>query len=158
MTNINNDHGEKQFKPNTTVATVVHAKGKFLLVEEYENGKTVYNQPAGHIEENENLINAAKRELLEETGLSYDPAYCSGVYYFHRPEFNLYFLRFCFVVELNNIAQCSPKDKDITDCHWFSYQQITAIKDQLRSPMVLQCIDDYLSGQNIPLTQLKSNL
>ena len=90
-----NPHAEDQFKPNTTVAVVVHCQGKFLLVEEIEHGKHVFNQPAGHIEAKENLIDGAKRELSEETGLALTPDYCSGIYYFHRPELGLYFLRFC---------------------------------------------------------------
>ena len=95
-TSVRNDHSENQFKPNTTVAAIIVHNDKYLLVEELENGKIVYNQPAGHLEADENLIDAAKREVLEETGLALEPEYLSGIYYFHRPELNLYFLRFCF--------------------------------------------------------------
>ncbi|MDO6428209.1 NUDIX hydrolase [Thalassotalea sp. 1_MG-2023] len=151
-------HGSEQFKPNTTVAAVVFAENKFLLVEEKENGQTVYNQPAGHLEANENLVSACSRELYEETGLALTPDYCSGIYYFHRPELNLYFLRFCFVKTLSKIQTCTPHDNEIIACHWFTYEQIIAMKEQLRSPMVLQCIDDFLSGQKIPLSMLSSNL
>ncbi|WP_254849518.1 NUDIX hydrolase [Thalassotalea sp. PP2-459] len=152
------DHGSQQFKPNTTVAAVIYAEDKFLLVEEKEKGKTVYNQPAGHLEADENLISACSRELYEETGLALTPDYCSGIYYFHRPELNLYFLRFCFVKTLNKIQTCTPHDNEIIACHWFTYEQIIERKQQLRSPMVLQCIDDFLSEQKIPLSLLSSNL
>ena len=70
---IANQHGSGQFKPNTTVAAVVMYKDKFLLVEELEHGNTVYNQPAGHLESDESLVSAIKRELKEETGLSLSP-------------------------------------------------------------------------------------
>ena len=152
------EHTHDQFKPNTTVATVIHHQGKFLLVEEIENGKTVYNQPAGHIEANENLVAAASREIEEETGLVITPDYCSGIYYFHRRELNLYFLRFCFVKELTELQETSPQDDDIIACHWLTYQQIVERKHQLRSPMVIDCIDDYLAGNKISLNKIKSNL
>ncbi|REL35493.1 NUDIX hydrolase [Thalassotalea euphylliae] len=165
-----NDHGVTQFKPNTTVAAIVHHQGKFLLVEEWENGNTVFNQPAGHLETNENLVAAANRELQEETGLTGEPAYASGIYYFHRPELNLYFLRFCFVYELSNLALinsdkedskwpiCQPQDSEIIACHWLRLEEIKAKANQLRSPMVLECIEDYLAGNKISLSMLKTNL
>ncbi len=61
------------FKPHVTVACVVHAEGKFLVVEETINGKALWNQPAGHLEANETLVEAAARELWEETGISAQP-------------------------------------------------------------------------------------
>lgn len=154
---MHDDH-QDQFKPNTTVAAVVVANNKFLLVEETDNGQTVFNQPAGHLEANENLISACQRELTEETGLTQTPQYCSGIYYFHRPEFSLYYLRFCFVVELDEELNCQPQDDDILACHWLSYEEILKRQHQLRSPMVLQCINDYLAGQRIENTLLKTNI
>lgn len=58
------------FKPHVTVACVVHAEGKFLVVEETINGKALWNQPAGHLEADETLVEAAARELWEETGIT----------------------------------------------------------------------------------------
>jgi len=160
-----NEHGDKQFKPNTTVAAIVRFNNKYLIVEELENQQRVYNQPAGHLEANENLIDAVKRELLEETGLDLTPDYLSGIYYFYRPELNLYFMRFCFVFELDNkITQqlhSTPQDDEIIATHWFSVEQIRANKPKLRSAMVLDCIEDYLQlsdNKKIPLSALKTNL
>jgi len=61
------------FKPHVTVACIVQAEGKFLVVEETIRGKVTWNQPAGHLEANETLIAAAKRELWEETGIHAEP-------------------------------------------------------------------------------------
>ena len=152
------NHDTEQFKPNTTVAAIIVANDRFLLVEEKENGKTVFNQPAGHIEANENLLNACKRELVEETGLSLTPQYCSGIYYFHRPELNLYFLRFAFVIELSQTLATKPQDSDIIAAHWLTLEEIQAKQAQLRSPMVLDCINDYLAGNKIDISLIKSNL
>lgn len=158
MNSQRKEHGADQFKPNTTVAAVIHSQNKFLLVEEVENGKHVYNQPAGHIEESESIINAVKREITEETGLVLTPDFISGIYYYHRPELQLYYLRFCFVIELPEQLQSKPQDDEIIATHWLSYDEIIARKNQLRSPLVLDCINDYLSGNKIPLSSLKTNL
>ena len=153
-----NDHGIHQFKPNTTVAAVIHHQGKFLFVEELDNNQVVFNQPAGHLEENESLTTAIKREVLEETGLNLEPDYLCGIYYFHRPDLQLYFLRFCFVIELEQWLTGQPQDSEIMATHWLTLEQIKAKGQQLRSSMVLECIEDYLAGNKIPLSQLKSNL
>lgn len=153
-----NIHGASQFKPNTTVAAVIVCENKFLLVEEIEHGNTVFNQPAGHLEADENLIDACKREVLEETGLAVSPSYCSGIYYFHRPELSLFFLRFCFVVELTHTTKSQPQDDEIVATHWLTLDQIKERAEQLRSPMVLECIQDYLNGNKINLSLIKSNL
>lgn len=158
MNNLNDEHGSQQFKPNTTVAAIIVYQNKFLLVEEMENNQHVFNQPAGHLEANENLIDAAKRKIHEETGLTVSPQYCSGIYYFHRPELSLYFLRFCFVIELNEQLETSPNDDEILATHWLTLAEIKEKSAQLRSSMVLECIEDYLKGQKIDLTLFKSNL
>ena len=163
---LSSPHGEQQFKPNTTVAAVIHCNGKFLLVEEIEHGQHVFNQPAGHIEANESLLSACQREVLEETGLAVSPDYISGIYYFHRPDLSLYFLRFCFVIELDECLTASPKDDEILACHWFTLEQIKQKKHQLRSAMVFECLEDYLAindvnnqtKQKIPLEMISTNL
>jgi phosphatase NudJ len=153
-----NQHGDTQFKPNTTVAAVIHHQGKFLLVEEIENSKTVFNQPAGHIEKCEDLIGAIRREVLEETGLALSPDYLSKVYYIFRSDLNLYFLRFCFVIELDSWLVGKPQDDEIITTHWLTLPEIQQKSSQLRSTLVLECIEDYLSGNKIPLSSLKSML
>lgn len=159
-------HGSQQFKPNATVAAVIHCHGKFLFVEEYETTQTqqkkVLNQPAGHLEKGENIIAACEREVFEETGLQLSPDYINGIYYFYREDLSLYFLRFCFVIELESCRLAQPQDADIIDTKWLSYEEITQQKNKLRSAMVLECIDDYLENKKrnikIPLSSLKSNL
>lgn len=153
-----NKHGADQFKPNTTVAAIIHHQGKFLLVEEIDNNQHVYNQPAGHIEMGENLIKAIEREVTEETGLTLTPDYLSGIYYHYRDDIQLYFLRFCFVIEVTSYLISKAQDSEIIANHWFTLEEIKENAAKLRSPMVLECIEDYLSGNKIPLSHLKSNL
>ncbi len=100
------------FKPHVTVACVVHAQGKFLVVEETINGKALWNQPAGHLEANETLLQAAKRELWEETGIRAEPQHFIRMHQWIAPD-QTPFLRFLFAVELNETCAAEPHDDDI---------------------------------------------
>ena len=94
------DHGSDQFKPNTTVAIVVACGDKFLLVEEIDHGKTVYNQPAGHLEANESLVTAAMRELSRRNRAYTLLLSIYAVFIITIDQILiLYYLRFCFVIE-----------------------------------------------------------
>lgn len=156
------DHGKEQFKPNTTVAAIIHCNNKYLLVKEIENNQHVFNQPAGHLEENESLVSACQREVFEETGLRLMPDYVSGIYYFYRADINLHYLRFCFVIEVDDCYETSPQDDDILSCHWMTLEQINEQSQAMRSDLVIGCINDYLTNKKnnikIELASLKSNL
>lgn len=69
-----------QWTPHTTVAAVIERDGRFLLVEEHTAAGVRFNQPAGHWEAGETLIEAARRETLEETGYHFAPRALVGVY------------------------------------------------------------------------------
>ena len=74
-----------QWKPNTTVAAIIEKDDKFLLVEEDIEGRIVFNQPAGHLEKGETLIEAVKREVLEETTYKFTPESLIGIYLYQNP-------------------------------------------------------------------------
>ncbi|QYJ80225.1 NUDIX hydrolase [Shewanella acanthi] len=139
-----------RYKPNVTVACIIHAPNihvpnddKFLMVEEWIEGEQRFNQPAGHLEANESLISACEREVLEETGLSLTPSGLVGIYQFSASA-ELSFLRFTFCVQVDEMQDTIPQDKDISACHWLTLEQIEAKATQLRSPLVLDCLRDYL--------------
>lgn len=140
------------FKPNVTVACVVHAQGQFLLVEEVINGKLTLNQPAGHLEANETLIAAVQRELFEETGIDAPPHYFLGLHQWQAPD-KTAFLRFSFVIDLPEIVATFPQDSDISGCRWQSAEQIFA-SSELRSPLVAESILLYQRGLRYPLDLL----
>lgn len=137
------------FKPNVTVATVVHAKGKFLVVEEWINGKPTWNQPAGHLEANETLLQAAERELLEETGIHASPTQLIQIHQWVAPD-NTQFIRFLFALELESLCDTHPQDSDIACCHWVSAQDILE-SACLRSPLVAESLRCYQAGNTYPL-------
>ncbi|GGB49396.1 NUDIX hydrolase [Shewanella inventionis] len=133
----------QRYKPNTTVACVIYSQGKFLLVEEVINGQMKFNQPAGHLEANESLIDACSREVLEETGLNIEPQAIVGIYQFSAND-ELAFVRYTFCITLDQPIETTPLDSAITRTHWLSREQISELGDQLRSPLVLKSIDDYI--------------
>ncbi|WP_409420266.1 NUDIX hydrolase [Pseudaeromonas sp. ZJS20] len=147
------------FRPNVTVAAIIRWQDRYLLVEEQErNGRHVFNQPAGHLEHGENLVEAVMREVLEETGLRLTPDGWVGVYLFSTPYRKLTYLRFCFYCELTQApGEHSPQDpdNDILACHWLTMEEIRALGRRLRSPLVMECFNDYLDGVRLPLTSLK---
>ncbi|MCK5092739.1 MAG: NUDIX hydrolase [Gammaproteobacteria bacterium] len=139
------------WKPHTTVAAVIEKDGKFLIVEEESDSKVVYNQPAGHLDEDESLIQAVIRETLEETAWHFKPENIIGVYQYKSPGNGTTYIRFCFSGQCNQHEPDRKLDDGIVRAIWMSYEELVREKDKLRSPMVLHCIDDYLAGKQYPL-------
>jgi ADP-ribose pyrophosphatase YjhB (NUDIX family) len=142
------------WKPDVTVAAMVEREGRFLLVEEHVGQRLVINQPAGHLEANESLLDAVIRETLEETAWGFVPEAVSGIYLWPHPERNMSFLRVAFVGQVTQHHSERRLDHGIRRTLWLSRTEVEQRAAQLRSPLVLQCIDDYLSGARYPLTLL----
>ena len=142
------------WKPHVTVATVLERDGLFLLVEENTDDGIRYNQPAGHLEVGEALSDAAIRETLEETGYTCVPDALVGIYQWRKPERDLSYLRFAFSGRVLAHDARRQLDEDIIAAHWLTPDEIRARQAQLRSPMVMRCIDDYLAGHRFPLDLL----
>jgi len=140
------------FKPHVTVACVVHAEGKFLVVEETINGKALWNQPAGHLEADETLVQAAERELWEETGIRATPQHFIRMHQWIAPD-KTPFLRFLFVIELNEMCATEPHDSDIDRCLWVSAEEILQASN-LRSALVAESIRCYQQEARYPLSLL----
>ncbi|AUX93122.1 NUDIX domain-containing protein [Mixta gaviniae] len=141
------------FKPHVTVACMVQAEGELLVVEETVNGKATWNQPAGHLEAEESLLEAASRELYEETGIQAEMTHFLGVQQWTAPD-NTPFLRFLFAVDLPARLPTQPQDSDIDRCWWLSPQQILAA-DHLRSPLVAESVRIWQSGVRYPLSLVR---
>lgn len=140
------------FKPHVTVACVVQAQGKFLVVEETINGRALWNQPAGHLEADETLIQATSRELYEETGIRAEPQTFIRMHQWIAPD-NTPFLRFLFSIDLPEQLPTEPHDSDIDRCLWLDAQQIVNA-DNLRSPLVAESIRCYQKAERYPLAML----
>ncbi|WP_027328994.1 NUDIX hydrolase [Marinimicrobium agarilyticum] len=137
--------------PHVTVATVVEHDGRFLFVYEESDGRQVYNQPAGHLEPGETLIEAAVRETLEETRWQVRPTALLGIGLYTAPANGVTYLRHTFAAEALEEQTNRALDEGIIEPCWLSREELLAREDQWRSPMVLEAVDEYLSGQRYPL-------
>ena len=139
------------WRPSVTVAAVIERDGRFLFVEEMQEGRRVLNQPAGHLDPGETLLAACAREVMEETAHRFEPKALVGIYRWHYKPADATFLRFCFSGKVLGIEDM-PLDKEILALHWLSPAELKEKSPMHRSPLVQQCLDDYLAGHNFPLT------
>lgn len=142
------------FQPHLTVAAVAERAGRFLVVEELVGGERVINQPAGHVDDAESLLDAVRRETLEETGWRFEPLTLVGLYRWRHPGNGETFIRATFGGELGGQVHASPPDGQILATHWLSREELGNGQWQLRSPLVTRCIDDYLADRRYPLSLL----
>lgn len=145
------------FRPDVTVAALVERERQFLVVEERIAERIVLNQPAGHIEDGESLEAAVIRETLEETAWHFTPQALLGLYLWRRPRGHTT-LRVAFAGTVDRFEAQRRLDPPVLRTHWLTREQLAARAEQLRSPLVLRCIDDYLAGQRLPLNALVSLL
>lgn len=139
------------WKPSVTVAALVERDGRFLLVEERIDGRLVLNQPAGHLDPGESLIEACRREVLEETAHHFEPQALVGVYRWHYAKKDVTFLRFCFCGGVTRVDPGRKLDKGIVAAPWLTPTELEARKADHRSPLVAKCMADYLAGKRYPL-------
>ena len=145
-------------RPRVTVAAVIERGGQFLLVEEEDEGQVVFNQPAGHLELNESLVEACAREVLEETAWHFRPRALVGIYRWSKPasaaSAGISYVRFAFCGELGEHEATRRLDAGIVRAVWLDSAEIRALRARHRSPLVLRCVDDYLAGRSYPLEVL----
>ena len=142
------------WKPHTTVAAIIERDNKFLMVEEAINGEHVFNQPAGHLDPDESLIDAVIRETQEESAWQFIPQAITGIYLWKHPDNGKSFLRVAFCGTCQNHDPEQRLDDGILHAVWKSRDELIQQQDKLRSPMVINCIDDYLAGKRYPLGML----
>lgn len=147
------------WKPNVTVAAIVEQDGRFLLVEEETDDGLRFNQPAGHLDAGESLIAACAREALEETAYVFEPTDLVGIYQWPRPkkenEGDITYLRFAFAGKLGARDTARQLDTGILRAVWLTPAEIEACADRHRSPLILQCVRDYLAGRRFPLDLIR---
>lgn len=149
------------WQPDVTVASVVLDGGRVLVVEERVAGSLVLNQPAGHLEPDEPLIEAAIRETLEETGWDVRPTAFIGAYQWKAPSVGgggveRQYMRFAFLAEPLGFDPSRPLDEGIVRALWMTPAELMAQSDRHRSPLVARVVRDALAGQRHPLDLVRS--
>ncbi|HEU5136342.1 MAG TPA: NUDIX hydrolase [Steroidobacteraceae bacterium] len=140
-----------RWNPEVTVAAIAQVDGRFLMVEERISGRLVLNQPAGHLEDRESLVEAVVRETREETAWRFHPEALVGVYLWRNPVNERTFMRFAFCGTADGHEPTQPLDIGIVRAVWMTHEQLVAQPARLRSPLVLRCLEDFLAGKRQPL-------
>ncbi len=145
------------WQPDVTVATIVVRDGRLLCVEERANNQLVINQPAGHLEPDESLVEAAVRETREETGWIVRPTHVVGAYQWKAPARpgetdGRHYLRFAFAAEVVEEIPGYQLDEGIVRALWLTPEELQAQASRHRSPLVWRTVADYLGGNRHPLS------
>lgn len=146
---------ERIWKPNVTVAALIEDRGRFLLVEEHTSAGLMLNQPAGHLEEGESLVEACAREAMEETAHPFTPRELVGIYHWRRPDGEVTYLRFAFAGDAGEQIAGRALDEGIVRAVWMTPDEIEASRHRHRSPLVSACVQDWLAGIRLPLSALR---
>lgn len=147
----------QRWKPSVTVAAVIEQHGRFLLVEEHTPEGLRLNNPAGHLDPAESPAQGCSREVLEETAYGFTPTYLVGLYLsrFQRQRAaaleDVTYLRFAYAGTLGAFDAARTLDTGIERTVWLTADELRTSQDRHRSPLVLQCMEDYLRGQRYPL-------
>lgn len=141
-----------KWPPHITVACIVEDNQRFLMVEELSQGRLVFNQPAGHLDPGESLVEAAIRETLEETGWQVEPTHVLGISRYTAQHSGVVYYRTCFIAKAIKHYPDAPLDTGIKRAVWMSYADLQAQHDKLRSPLVLKNIEKYQAGTRYPLS------
>lgn len=142
------------WRPDLTVAAIVQRDDQFLIVEERIRGALVFNQPAGHVEDGESIIDAAVRETLEETAWHFTPRHLLGLYLWRNPASGDSVLRAAISGEVTRHEAGRRLDTGIVAARWMTRDALLATPGRLRSPLVMRCIDDHLAGRRHDLSSL----
>jgi len=134
-----------------TVAAVVEREGRYLLVEEQTDEGIRINQPAGHLEPHESILEGAVRETLEETAYEFSATALLGIYRWRRPVGGATYVRFALCGQVGAHPTARTLDKGILRALWLTPEQLRACAPSHRSPLVLRCVEDHLAGRRYPL-------
>ena len=150
---------EPRWKPSATVAAVIEQDGKFLLVEEHTPEGLRLNNPAGHLDPGESPAQGCARETLEETAYTFTPTALVGIYLsrFHRQQEDITYLRFAFCGTLGAFDAQRTLDTGIVRTLWLTADEVRSSAARHRSPLLLQCMEDYLRGQRYPLALITTD-
>ncbi len=133
-----------------TVSAVIEKDARFLIVEERASGMVVVNQPGGHIEAGESPEEAVIRKTMEVARCEIEPSGLLGVYLWIHPQTRQQFLRIVYTADMISEDHSRILDNGIHAVHWYTIADLRHRKKDLRSPVVMRCVEDYISGRRQP--------
>ena len=133
-----------------TVSAVVEIDDRFLMIEERSSGIVVVNQPGGHIQAGESPEQAIIRETVEEARCEITVSGLLGVYLWIHPQSRQQFLRIVYTADMVSEDHSRNLDNGIFAVHWYTLADLRQRKKDLRSPVVMRCVEDYVSGHRQP--------
>ncbi|MBU3144870.1 NUDIX hydrolase [Clostridium sp. CF012] len=131
---------------------VVQDNNRILMVQEGQGvEKELWNFPSGRLENNEKILNAAIREVEEETGYKISISGLLGIYNFISIN-NVHVIFFCYVGQVTN-GILRYDNNEIIDVKWLSPDEIAGISDnKLRThTLIRRIISDLKSKPILPL-------
>ena len=148
-------HTEPIWTPHSTVAALIERDGCYLMVREHTRHGIRINQPAGHWEAGETLLDAVRREVLEESGYEFTPTALLGIYVSDKDDKSVTYLRMTFIGTVNDAPVHDELDDGIIEAVWMTPDEIMAERAIHRNPIVTQCLTDYINGQKLDLALMK---
>ena len=144
----------ERWTPRVTVGVVVTRDDRFLMVEEQIDDQVVLNQPAGHLEAGESLVEAAAREVLEETRWKVRVTHLIGVHRWCDEDSGHSWLRFVFCAKATHESP-GPLDPPVVAARWMSRKQLEEEESRFRSPLVFAALEAHDEGTLLPLAALR---
>ena len=148
-------HTEPIWTPHATVAALIERDGRYLMVREHTRHGIRLNQPAGHWEAGETLLDAVCREVLEESGYEFTPTALLGIYVSDKDDKSVTYLRMTFIGTVDDAPVHDELDDGIIEAVWMTPDEIMAERAIHRNPIVAQCLTDYVNGQKLDLALVK---
>lgn len=145
-------HTSPIWTPHATVAAMIERDGRFLMVREHTRHGIRINQPAGHWEADETMVDAVTREVLEESGYAFTPTALLGIYISDKDDKSVTYLRLTFIGTVGDEPIQDELDEGIIGAEWLTADEIMAERDIHRNPIVAKCLQDYLTGQRLDLS------
>lgn len=155
------DNNNTRWRPSVTVAAVVSQDGRYLLVEELTAEGLKLNNPAGHLDPGESLLEAVTREVLEETARIFQAEALVGTYlarFRHvRTGEDISYLRFAICGSVGEQIAGRALDEPVQRTLWLTPDELRVCPERHRSPLVMQCIEHHLAGVRAPLSLLNAD-
>lgn len=133
------------------VGGALEKDGKYLLVQEAkEKCRGKWNLPAGHLDPNETIFDAAKREIREECGLDVELINICQIG--NRKIEDDVFVSIIFSAKVIG-GEITFNPDEIMAVEWFSYEELLSMREQLRSDdLILGAINNMRNGLIAPIS------